>query len=399
MLGDPNALRNEMDKRSASDFLRKNGAGRLGSSCFVTPNATCPVCKASVYFYSNASGSRVFFDELGPPWPKHPCTDRPQVADRVARHAPRPERRKIGLIKEIIGKGWLVDRSKVPDIGRVDQPSLASWRLLVITSMRERAGTVEIQADFLETIHQHHITLTTAANSALYVGQFASLKHDFLSFFDEVQGQRRDVVVSYKGVKFSDRTIRGVSPSPRPQQTLDPFGLPMGLKTEGVPSRAQRAHYMAKAWVFTNAKALILLAAKNGATSMADFLVAMNKNNLRTLRGSSWTLELVSCVIYDIRNERPPRRPEDKPRATGSKIKPSGAVGRMDPPVAAPTVQRLPQIDKDKATRELREVEGRILELEKAWDAALTSTQRQKVRDQLDSEKRKRTKLFGMLSS
>lgn len=40
------------------------------------PNARCPVCGASVFFYQNVHGSRVFFDELGPPWPKHPCTDK-----------------------------------------------------------------------------------------------------------------------------------------------------------------------------------------------------------------------------------------------------------------------------------------------------------------------------------
>ncbi|PUA29283.1 MAG: hypothetical protein B0W54_01380 [Cellvibrio sp. 79] len=39
------------------------------------PNATCPVCKEPVFFYKNEHGSAVFFDELGPPWPKHPCTD------------------------------------------------------------------------------------------------------------------------------------------------------------------------------------------------------------------------------------------------------------------------------------------------------------------------------------
>lgn len=41
---------------------------------WVTPNASCPVCGAAVYFYANEYGSRVFFDGLGPPWPKHPCT-------------------------------------------------------------------------------------------------------------------------------------------------------------------------------------------------------------------------------------------------------------------------------------------------------------------------------------
>ena len=42
---------------------------------FVNPNANCPECGAPVFFYQNEHGSRVFFDELGPPWPKHPCTD------------------------------------------------------------------------------------------------------------------------------------------------------------------------------------------------------------------------------------------------------------------------------------------------------------------------------------
>ena len=48
---------------------------RRVTACFVTPNATCPVCGDRVFYYQNENGSRVFFDELGPPWPKHPCTD------------------------------------------------------------------------------------------------------------------------------------------------------------------------------------------------------------------------------------------------------------------------------------------------------------------------------------
>ncbi|GAB3991036.1 hypothetical protein [Nocardioides marmoraquaticus] len=37
------------------------------------PNATCPICGARVYFWKNKSGSKVWFDALGRPWPKHPC--------------------------------------------------------------------------------------------------------------------------------------------------------------------------------------------------------------------------------------------------------------------------------------------------------------------------------------
>ena len=50
-------------------------ADRSATARFVNPNADCPVCGQPVFFYQNHSGSRVYFDELGPPWPKHPCTD------------------------------------------------------------------------------------------------------------------------------------------------------------------------------------------------------------------------------------------------------------------------------------------------------------------------------------
>ncbi|EGR0148722.1 hypothetical protein FRN29_23200 [Vibrio alginolyticus] len=42
---------------------------------YTNPNASCPVCGDSVFFYQSPSGGRVFFDLMEPPWPKHPCTD------------------------------------------------------------------------------------------------------------------------------------------------------------------------------------------------------------------------------------------------------------------------------------------------------------------------------------
>ena len=43
---------------------------------YLNPNAKCPVCGKSVFFYQSEHGGRVFFDDVGWPWPKHPCTDR-----------------------------------------------------------------------------------------------------------------------------------------------------------------------------------------------------------------------------------------------------------------------------------------------------------------------------------
>lgn len=48
---------------------------RISYESFVNPNAKCPVCKAPVFFYQSPYGGRVFFDKLGHPWLKHPCTD------------------------------------------------------------------------------------------------------------------------------------------------------------------------------------------------------------------------------------------------------------------------------------------------------------------------------------
>lgn len=46
------------------------------ASSHTTPNARCPMCQNKVFFYRSPNGGAVFFDELGPPWPKHPCTDK-----------------------------------------------------------------------------------------------------------------------------------------------------------------------------------------------------------------------------------------------------------------------------------------------------------------------------------
>ena len=60
------------ERRSA---CLRNTAQTVAGGSYVTHNAFCPVCSARVYFYQNAFGSRVYFDDLGWPWPKHPCID------------------------------------------------------------------------------------------------------------------------------------------------------------------------------------------------------------------------------------------------------------------------------------------------------------------------------------
>lgn len=58
----------------ASPRGRFEGVTPFGTvKSYLDPNARCPVCGASVYFYRSPYNGRVFFDDVG--WPKHPCTD------------------------------------------------------------------------------------------------------------------------------------------------------------------------------------------------------------------------------------------------------------------------------------------------------------------------------------
>jgi hypothetical protein len=70
-------------ERPLSAGWAKDKRGTVES--YVNPNAHCPVCGQLVYFYRSPYDGRVFFDELGWPWPKHPCTDNRRERERFGK--------------------------------------------------------------------------------------------------------------------------------------------------------------------------------------------------------------------------------------------------------------------------------------------------------------------------
>lgn len=44
------------------------------SGSLLCPNASCPICGASVWYFETKNGGKVFFDTAWPDWDKHPCT-------------------------------------------------------------------------------------------------------------------------------------------------------------------------------------------------------------------------------------------------------------------------------------------------------------------------------------
>jgi hypothetical protein len=59
----------------SSNLFSNSDLSPRAYTTYVSPNANCPVCGVAVFFFQSSNGGRVFFDELGPPWPKHPCTN------------------------------------------------------------------------------------------------------------------------------------------------------------------------------------------------------------------------------------------------------------------------------------------------------------------------------------
>jgi hypothetical protein len=58
---------------------------------YINPNARCAVCACSVFFYRSPYNGRVYFDDLGWPWPKHSCTDNRQEPRRATRTSTVPK--------------------------------------------------------------------------------------------------------------------------------------------------------------------------------------------------------------------------------------------------------------------------------------------------------------------
>lgn len=51
---------------------------RSAKRYFSGPNARCPECRAPVFYVPGPKGGGTYFDQFGPPWPKHACTNKPK---------------------------------------------------------------------------------------------------------------------------------------------------------------------------------------------------------------------------------------------------------------------------------------------------------------------------------
>ena len=166
--------------------LRTLDATRTYTSGFVNPNAECPVCGKSVFFYQNEYGSRVYFDELGPPWPKHPCTD--NFAERQAQkpaaiQVSKPVWRSEDEVSAIAS--WQQGAGLDPLVEFKVRYSQSPWsRVRVIKRLKYSKGTllaVVVEKDGVgreSFLKAKHLTRSISEGSVVF------LKGKTLSFFD-----------------------------------------------------------------------------------------------------------------------------------------------------------------------------------------------------------------------
>lgn len=171
------------DLYSARRFLREHGVRRYISACFVNPNAKCPECGAQVFYYENAHGSRVFFDHLGPPWPKHPCTDRRSATTKVTAQCARPERRRRGLSLELLEAVQKVvagfEGHQAPDDNE------DGWVLLCVTAVERTGWRNRITSDLLGAEETTVVILAfDSSEEVVQLGDIVSFRDKTLSLFD-----------------------------------------------------------------------------------------------------------------------------------------------------------------------------------------------------------------------
>lgn len=348
-------LLDDLRHRDALTLLKGNSA-RTISGCYINPNAKCPICGDAVYFYANEHGSRVFFDDLGPPWPKHPCTDNPRepVSQRGA-----PTRRTRGMIQELITAANVAGLFKNKVFGRRIPEE---WTLLfVVTVDREGIENI-VTAEFLDS--QSGETTQFKCRSAepvLEPGDFVNMKGREISF------AHKSTLIPVTFVDGGMIIIPERAAEPLPPPPLAPAVPPTANPKLVFPKLKRAADYsrepMTEAeMVQFNSSAVGLgqLFAKLGPVVKAyardqtrkpvDVSRRLNAEGYKTAEGAAWTPRLVHFLLALMFNDSKPNK-----KAEAHFVRPA----RPAPAKTPSTTLRISMDDKDGLARLLSSL-GRV---------------------------------------
>ncbi len=348
-------LQNDMRRRDALTLLKGNAARSI-SGCYVNPNAKCPVCGDAVYFYANEHGSRVFFDDLGPPWPKHPCTDNPR--EPVTPRA--PTRRTRGMMQELITAANTAGLFKNKVFGRRIPEE---WTLLLVVSVDRNGDENTVEAEFLDS--QTGETTRFKCRSAepvLEPGDFVNMNGKEISFVDKA------TLIPVTFTEGATIVIPEKPPEPAPPPQPPPTAPAKANPKVAFPKLKRAADYSREPMteaemvhfnsdvvglgpLFAKLEPVVKVYARDQTRKPVDVSLRLNAEGYTTAAGAAWTPRLVHFLLALMFNDpKADRKPEV--RAT----RPAGP----GPSKAAPS--RAPKIsmdDKDQIARLLSSL-GRV---------------------------------------
>lgn len=185
------------------DILREAKVLGTSSAAFVSPNAECPVCGRFVFFFQNTYGSRVFFDELGPPWPKHPCTDNSatSICTNEGQDIISPTIRTSKSINEITW--WLENAEVCVEDEFVEKYGLARWTMWIIAGRFHRGRDVFLVLEAIEEATSRRLFFAQKSVGRCYkVGTTVYQFRDWLICFD---------LDSMKPIELEFQRLKGAS--------------------------------------------------------------------------------------------------------------------------------------------------------------------------------------------
>jgi hypothetical protein len=297
-----NQLSNDLRRQDALSFLKRNSANSR-AGCYVNPNARCPVCGAAVFFYSNQFGSKVYFNDLGPLWPKHPCTDNPRrrtTSDQSL--VGRPARRAKGISQELVSAAHtagLFDR-------RNFQNEAHAWHLLAVVAVDRTGDKNSVLAELLASDTGASIEFIYFSDLPLFeVGDFVSKKGSQISFLHR---DTLTAIIFTEGsfVRPAQTDVR-VQPSSMVKASSAPPAKAIAPpRKPAVPSKhdmtaAEMVHYHSKkisvADICEKFEPIVKTYARAGVRKPRDVAVRLNADGHRTANGSRWTPRLTHFLL------------------------------------------------------------------------------------------------------
>ncbi|MES0000908.1 hypothetical protein NKJ90_19220 [Mesorhizobium sp. M0051] len=316
----------DLRRRDAAALLERNGV-RSHSACYVNPNARCPVCGDAVFFYANQHGSRVYFDELGQPWTKHPCTDNPRhrMSAGTGLEAP-PVRRPRGLAQE------LVAAARTAALFGQAGGDGAGWRLLIVITRDIRGERHVVVAESLDSAPVRVTFSYLAVAPLIGVGDFVSMKGDLISFLN------RDTLdqITFRNGAALGPVVEAAPPPAAPPRVAAP-------KIQGQTSLIRRSIERASTPEMTEAETghfhstrinvaqlcdrlgpVVKSYARLGTRKPPDVAARLNRDGHKTAAGAPWTSRLARFLLALVFSDasRPREHDAAQPRRTACEDRP-----------------------------------------------------------------------------